>query len=820
MRTVIVLLSISIATLTAQDGWPGPKPDGSTLLPNGWSLRPHGRQLPLASDLPIRLALHPSGRWLAVQHAGYREHEVVILKTSSERPVHRVPLPRTWSGCCFSSDGKRLFVSGGADDVIRVFAFDTETGKTGDAKSWPVGKPDRIDLPSGIAATRRHLWVPLQRGDAVVRLNLDTGSEDLRIPLPEGAFPFECLPHPGGKTVWVSLWGRAELRGFDQETGEPVSTVPAGAHPSEMVATADGKRLFVSNGNENTVTVVDTEQGRAEETIGSALFPLAPPGSTPDSVALSPNGKILLIANADNNNCAVIDVSTRGRSRSLGFIPLGAYPTSIRFSADGARVYAANGKGSGGSRRNPGGPRPESPRPLNLAEYTGSMFTGSLSVFEFPSPRRLCELSAIAYRCSPLRAASEVRGLDRRPPDSPIPARPGGPSPIRHCVYIIKENRTYDQVLGDDPRGNGDPALCLFPEKVTPNHHAIAREFVLLDNFYVESEVSADGHEWTVGAYASDFVERTWPVVYGKKDDAEQANGKVKALGYPSEGRYPMAFPKNRYLWDRARAAGISYRSYGEFVVNGKTPEEPGTAAVPELEGHFDPHFRSYDLDYPDVKRADRFIEELESFSLERTLPRLIILRLPNDHTYGTRAGKPTPRALVADNDLALGRVLEALSRSPFWKSMAVFVVEDDAQNGPDHVDAHRTVGLVAGPHVKRGAVISTLYSTCSMLRTMELILGLEPLSQFDAAARPMYDCFTATPDFTQYGVRPATWPRDEKNRETDYGTERSARFKLDREDAADDIELNEVIWKSIKGRSSPMPVPRRAAFVRVVDRD
>jgi hypothetical protein len=383
---------------------------------------------------------------------------------------------------------------------------------------------------------------------------------------------------------------------------------------------------------------------------------------------------------------------------------------------------------------------------------------------------------------------------------------------------VIKENRTYDQVLGDDARGDGDPSLCLFPAAVTPNHHALAAEFVLLDNFYVDADVSADGHEWTMGAYATDFVERTWPVTYGGKGAIEVENGRPKSLGYPSEGNFDLANPKNGHLWDRARAAGLSYRSYGEFVENGAKPGDPGTTNVPALQGHFDPLFRSYDIGYPDAKRADRFLEELAGFEKNGELPRLVVLRLPNDHTAGTRAGSPTPRACVADNDEALGRVVEGLSKSRFWADTVVFVVEDDAQNGPDHVDAHRSVALVAGPWVKRGAVVGSLYSTASVLRTMEPILGLAPMSQFDAAAMPMYACFADKPDATPYAHRPATWPLAERNAATAWGAERSAAFDFSREDAVDDVALNEVIWRSIRGDAAAMPAPRRAAFVRALD--
>jgi YVTN family beta-propeller protein len=772
---------------------PGRQEDGSILLPNGWRLMPHGKQIPLDSDLPVRMAWHPGGRFLAIQHAGFRDHEVAILDAATDTVVARLPVRRSWSGMAWSADGGRLYVSGGVDDVVHVFEFDAAAPGGKLAASWPVA---------------------LQRSNRIRRFDAE-GHATLDVQFPADAFPFECVARDG--RVFVSMWGRGEVWTIDAASGAHLGTVATGPHPSELLLAPDGKRLFVSNANDNTVSVVDVAAGAVTETISSALFPDAPPGSTPNSLALSPDGETLLVANADNNDCAVIDVEEPGHSRGLGFIPVGCYPTSVRFSPDGKRVYVADGKGSAGSRANPGGPQPTAGG-ADLDQYTGAMFTGALSVFAPPSEDELRRLTARVYRCAPLVADARVRADAERPAGSPIPAKPGDPSPIRHCVYVIKENRTYDQMLGDDPRGNGDPELCLFPATVTPNHHAIADEFVLLDNFYVDAEVSADGHEWSMAAYATDFVERTWPVTYGGKGAVEVENGRPKSLGYPSEGGFALATPKGGYIWDRARAAGLTYRSYGEFVENGAAPGVPGTTKVAALEDHFDPLYRSYDMNYADGRRADRFLEELAGFEKSGDLPRLVVLRLPNDHTQGTRAGKPTPRACVADNDEALGRVIEGLSKSRFWQDTVVFVVEDDAQNGPDHVDAHRSVALVAGPWVKRGAVVGAMYSTASVLRTMELILGFEPMSQFDAAAMPMYACFADRPDTAPYVHRQATWPLDELNAATAWGAERSAGFDLDREDAADDVALNEVIWRSVKGATAQMPTPRRAAFVRALD--
>ena len=357
----------------------------------------------------------------------------------------------------------------------------------------------------------------------------------------------------------------------------------------------------------------------------------------------------------------------------------------------------ANGKGST-SKSNRDGPNPLV-RSNSIREYIGGLFQGTLSIIEMPSPARMGVYTRTVYECSPLDeqnplAASNGTG---RPADNPIPAQVGEPSPITHCLYIVKENRTYDQVFGDMPEGNGDPDLCLFPESVTPNHHALAREFVLLDNFYVESEVSADGHEWTMAAYATDFVERTWPLVVPGR----------QAGALPVRRQDEDRRARRGYLWDRAAEKGVSYFSFGEFINNPAKRGDPATTRIKTLEGHFDPFFWGYDLNVPDQERADRFLEVLSQWEEKGEMPRLVILRLPNDHTSGTSPGKPTVTAMVADNDLALGRVVEGLSRSRFWPKLAIFVVEDDAQNGSDHVDAHRTVALAISPYIKRGIVDS-----------------------------------------------------------------------------------------------------------------
>ena len=377
---------------------------------------------------------------------------------------------------------------------------------------------------------------------------------------------------------------------------------------------------------------------------------------------------------------------------------------------------------------------------------------------------------------------------------------------------MIRENRTYDQVLGDLPRGNGDPNLTLFGEEVTPNAHALAREFVLFDNFYVDAEVSNDGHAFSTAAYATDAVEKLWPTLYGGRGGIYLSEG-----GHEIRNNYGnLAAPADGYIWDFATRAGVSVRSYGEFASWEKRGGEV-VATVPGLRGKVHPSYPPYDLSIPDNQRIDVWLQEFRQFERDGGLPQLNIVRLGNDHTSGTSPGHPTPRAMVAENDTALGRLVEAIAASRFWKESAIFVLEDDAQNGPDHVDAHRSPLLVASPWTKRGAVDSTQYTTAGVLRTMELILGLPPMSQYDAAAAPLFGAFAPRPDLAGYTARPARVSLTERNRDDAPGAQASLRMNLVEADLAPERELNEIVWKSIRGADSVMPAPVRAAFVRPI---
>jgi hypothetical protein len=450
------------------------------------------------------------------------------------------------------------------------------------------------------------------------------------------------------------------------------------------------------------------------------------------------------------------------------------------------------------------------------------MLLGSLSVVPVPDDAQLTAYTKKVIEITPYTDATRL-APPRAPAGSPIPAKVGDPSPIKHVFYVIRENRTYDQILGDMEKGNGDPTLCLFGENVTPNAHALAREFVLLDNFYVDAEVSYSGHAFSTAAYATDFVNKVWPMNYGGRGGKYLSEG-----GGTMRNAYGnITAPEQGYIWDACKRAGVSVRSYGEFATrdsgrlglateaNRAAGQGPVEATVPGLAGLVSPDYPPWDLSLPDNRRVDVWLKELAEFEANGKLPALSIIRIGNDHTAGTRPGSPTPTAMIAENDLALGRVVEAISKSRYWKESAVFILEDDAQNGPDHVDAHRSVAFVASPFVRRGAVDSTLYTTSGMLRTMELVLGLPPMSQYDAAAAPMYGSFQPTPVLTPFTHREARVSLDEKNGADAPGAAASMAMDLDEPDRAPDLELNEIIWRAVRGPASKMPPPVRAAFVR-----
>jgi YVTN family beta-propeller protein len=807
-----------------------------TLLPNGWTLTPEGTQIPV-SDLPLNMVMSNDGRYLLVTTNGYGPQTINVVDLNSGHSIQVVEVKKSWLGLVFAPDGKRFYVSGGDDN--EVLTFDFANGKAALAGKIPLGSREYHDLddrardaarrsgrgefafPAGIAVTPdgKHLYVAENLTNQVAVIDLSNQQVVTKIGV--GEYPYDCVASNDGRRVYVSNWGSRSIAVIETANNQVSNTIQVGDHPNDLELTRDNKTLYVANANSNTVSVIDTTQGKEIEAISTALHPKSPIGSTPNAVALSPDEKTLFIANADNNNVAIIDVANRGKSEVEGFIPTGWYPTSVRVSRDGKKILVANGKGVA-TAANPKGPHPTKPRDKDT-QYIGAMLKGTVSIIGLPDKAKLAQLTRRVYANSPytdslLKAARAPRVR------TAIPVRVGDPSPIKHVIYVIKENRTYDQVLGDMPEGNGDPNLCLFGEDVTPNQHALAREFVLLDNFYVDAEVSADGHNWSTAAYATDYVEKTWPTNYSRR-------GRT----YDYEGSKRISRPTGGYIWDYCARAGVSFRSYGEFVgvkdikaggggdADWNLDRKPGSeyyTMEEALKGKFSLTFPPYDLSITDNLRIDRWLEEFRQYEQNGKLPQFQIVRIGNNHTQGTRPGVPTPRAYVADNDLALGRLVEAVSQSKYWATTAIFVLEDDAQNGPDHVDAHRSIAFVASPYTKRKFADSTMYTTSSMLRTMELILGLPPMSQYDAAATPMYNTFTNKADLTAFKHRPARVDLNEKNPQNAPGALRSMQMDFTTEDAAPDVEFNEIIWKSVRGANSQMPAPVRSAFVRVIDDD
>lgn len=792
---------LSIAGFSTFAQTPGLQPaTKQLLLPNGWKLSPAGHSIPLG-DLPLNIQLSSSGKYLAVTNNGQSTQTIQLIDPAKETILDSVVVGKAWYGLAFTKDEKHLYASGANDNWILNFPI--AGGKLGKADTIRLGKPwpaQKIS-PAGIAVNQKNTRLyTVTKEDSAVYI-LDPASKQVlhRIQLPDIAY--SCVLSPDESKLYVSVWGAASLVVIHTATAAITETIAVGNHPNELLLNKKGTVLYVANANDNTVSVINTNTGKVIETISATLYPTQLSGSTTNGLALSRDEKVLYIANADNNCLSVFNTSVPGHSQSMGFIPVGWYPTSVKVLR--SKILVANGKGNT-SLPNPLGPQPVS-KLDNSGIHTGStansrlqyiagLFKGSLSFIDAPKEEQLKSYTRQVYANTPFSDKKAL--LADGEAGNPVPRKQGDTSPIKYVFYIIKENRTYDQVLGDLPQGNGDSSLTLFGRHITPNHHAFAEDFVLLDNFYVDAEVSADGHNWSMAAYATDVVEKTWPTTYGNRGGTTSY-----------EGGRPVTYPKDGFIWDYCQRAGISFRSYGEFGSYNK-------ASLKTLQGHMSPYSPGFDMDIKDQVRVDAWQHDFDSLLAINQVPQFSTIRISNDHTSGQRKGKYSPRAAVADNDLAVGRLLDHLSHSPIWKESVVFILEDDAQNGPDHVDAHRSPAFVIGPYVKRKAVVHTMYSTSGFLRTMELILGLPPMSQYDAAAMPLYECFTATPDFTPYTVKPAQVDLEERNVAVNESSRKSEKYDLTKEDAAPDLELNEVIWKYFKGEEAIMPAPKRSAFV------
>lgn len=797
MRALLLIFAVAALAATFYLVVPGKQPDGSVLIPTGQLLTPAGTAVEV-QDRPLGMTLSPDGRWLAVTTgSNFAPRALHVLDAASRKLVTTLSLGDSFVGLAFSPDGGKLYVGGGQDQKLLVFSF--AGGKVEASQTVALD-----GAPSGLALAGDKVLVALNQKHELAIVEPASGRVQ-RVAV--GSYPYTVAV--SGNLAWVSNWGGRKPRAgdttdgvfpvaVDPRTGIPnngsvsvvdiasakvVAEVETGLHPSALVMSPDAKQLYVANANSDSVSVIDTTTRKVVATLDAHIRPKAPVGSAPNALAIDPDGKTLYVANGADNAVAVIDTVKR---KTLGFVPAGWYPTAVAVDAARKTLLVASGYGMGSL--------------APAAAERGRSYKdrkGVVSFVDFPDSKQLDAYTKQVRR-------NDTGLLDRD--------MSGKIAPVKHVFYVIKENRTYDQVFGDMKQANGDEKLAIFPREVTPNHHKLAEEFVLLDNFYTPADQSALGHRWCTQGYASDWVHK-----YG--------NGR--------NDQNPMLFAPNDFLWDAAKLHKVSVRSYGERGLNTIVPEKATwtdiyndwrnstsnvkitpRAQIVGLRDVYSGKVPAYSLQVNDQYRVDRFLEEFREFEANGQLPRLNVILLPQDHTSGTSPGFPTPRAMVADNDLALGRLVEAISKSRYWKDSLILVTEDDAQSGLDHVDGHRTIGMAIGPHVRRKVVDSTFYTTIHMYRTIQHLLGLPPQNQFDLAAEPMFTVFTSKPDLTPYTAEKNRIALDEmnpplKNLKGPEAEMARASMKMDFEepDEAPADVLDRIIWHSVKGAATPYPM-------------
>jgi YVTN family beta-propeller protein len=825
-----------------RDDFPvGPQPGGRIVVPTNQVLSPAGTQVTFPGR-PVDLAFANDGQTVVVKNM----RNLVFLDAATGKVKQTLVSPTGFSVVGLLVRGDRVHVTD-ARSVVRAAARQKDG-----SYDWD----DRVELkaphvggaahPAGLAAAADgKLWVTSTRGNSVQLIDPARGEVEQVVFV--GVAPYAvCCPRPD--RCYVSNWGgdppgkddvqattsgtpvridprtrvanhgSVSVLALDGGTWKQLRTIPVGQHPSGLLASRGGRFVYVANANSDTVSVIDTGTDAVVETIACRPEARLPFGSGCNALALAPDGGTLYVANGTNNCVAVVRLaagssegdgtSRPAHSTLAGLIPTGWYPGAIYVSPDGKRLFVANVKGHGALSQ---------PRPAEKGKNSHDHL-GSVSLIDVPDDAQLARYTETVNANN--RLAQSLAGLEAPRPDAapvPVPERHGETSLFRHVVYIIKENRTYDQVLGDMKEGNGDANLVLFGEEVTPNHHALARQFTLFDNFYCSGVLSADGHTWTNEAYVTDYLEKTF-------------GGFTRS--YPDDGIDPLAYAPTGFLWDNALAHKKTFRNFGEYVKNTFTPAKStwsdlyadytndthkvtvtATPNLKSLEPYTHPGYPWFPLLMPDVYRAKLFLDELKAWEEKGEMPELVYVTLPCDHTNGTRPGSPTPKAMVADNDLALGRLVEAVGRSKFWADTCLFIVEDDPQNGFDHVDGHRTVALVVSPYTKRHFVDHTNYNQTGMVKTIELLLGLPPMNQLDLSATPMRACFQDRPDPTPYRCVENRIPLDQMNPPLPklqgkalHWAKESLTLDLEEGDAADEDTLNRILWHSVRGVDARYP--------------
>ncbi|HZQ56097.1 MAG TPA: bifunctional YncE family protein/alkaline phosphatase family protein [Bryobacteraceae bacterium] len=805
----------------------GPVNGGGFLLNSGWTIRPAGDQVPV-DTFPMSTAVSNNGKYLLVLNGGYNPPSVSVIDIEQKREVGRTPLPDCWLGLTVSPDKDLVYVGGGSRAMVYELALDPATGKLTRTREFAavpdLSKKGKAFIGDVAVAPGDHLLYAADLyDDSIAVINLQSGK--LIDHWKTGRRPYRIVIPPGGKELLITSWADGAVYQHNPVSGVELGKTRIGPHSSGMVwlnkpapTAGEGSpsyvaRVFVAAANTNNVYSLGvTSDGQLNllESINVSMTPMHPLGMTPTAIATDAAGKRLYVVCSDANAVAVADISG-ARTKVLGFIPTGWYPTAVRVLPN-ELLAILNGKGLG-SRANPDGPNPTQKAqplyeggPVVAHGYVAHIQTGTVGFVAAPDENQLSEFTATVLKNSPYRDEM-IYGPVEDEQVAYFSRLQEHESPIKHVIYIIKENRTYDQVLGDMAKGNGDKSLSLFSERITPNLHELAREYILYDNFYENSDVSAEGHNWAAAAIAPDYTVKMWPNSYA---------GRRKTYDY--EGGEPANTPPAGYIWDNALQAGISVRDYGDWVTNIPLKEVTGPKQVnavrdPALVPITDMNYRGFDLDYPDVKRAQEFIREWKEFDAKAQAPQLSVLRMGNDHTEGTRSGALTPFSYNADNDYAVGMLVDAVSHSKLWPSTAIFIIEDDAQNGPDHVDSHRAPAWVISPYTHRGIVDSTMYNQMSVLRSIEMILGLRPMTHFDAAGRTMFGTFSRQADTRPYTVISPKISLTERNPANAPAAAASNKMDFSDADLADDDELNDVLWRAIKHTDPPPPT--RSMFAR-----
>jgi len=835
-----------------------PKENPNLLSNNRW-ITPAGTQVyfgnPDLENHALDVALSPDEKWVAVEG----RYEVVILSAETGKLVANLPLTglipaqslmNTFSGICWLQEADQYKLYWGAVGNKGV-SFALEAGWDGkkllggNSFAFQTEAPAVSALPNEILAQKEsgknYLYVVLNGTNQVVKLDFAAKTKIWTSPV--GVAPFGIakanekiyvtnwagsVPDKNDVNVVGVPWGSAKVDPrtgatregtvsvLDPTTGKVLKEITVGLHPNDIIASADGKFIFVANANSDCVSTISTLTDEVSETISVRLSAQNNSfwGDSPNGLGLSKDGKTLYVANGMDNALSVIKLgeksvanSSENVSKIMGFIPTGAYPGAVLETGKN-QLFVANIEGEGAKIPS------QAAGSLNVS-YNSHKQMASVSVIPVPDQKQLKAFTKTVEQSSQLFRLALLEKMPRKTAKPVcVPERIGEPSVFKHVLYIIKENRSYDQVLGDVKKGEGDSTLTIFGRKITPNAHSLVDKYMLLDNFYVSGKCSAEGHQWTDASIVTDYIEkdvRAW------------------IRSYPHVQEDALVYAPTGFIWDNALKYGKNVRIYGEAstpiydkqhtwtsiyqcFLNQKKFEFTNHTTVKPVEAILSPTYPSYDdHQIPDVLRAQTFIEELKTYEQMDGdhLPELMVMALPNDHTGGTRPGLPTPRAMVADNDLALGQIMGAITKSRFWANTVVFITEDDSQNGWDHVSAYRTVGMVVSPYSRTGEVMRTNYNQPSMVRTIEQILGLPPMNIMDATAKPMFDCFGGKADLTPYQTIKNQIPLDEMNPQLSAlkgaalkYAQKSLESQFDGIDSGDDDLFNRILWYAMKEKS------------------